>query len=145
MRWSSTFFCAETAEDCLRQFDLLPCDDLHHRLSTLFLSPSGFLRIAVEQISKRQRTLDHFPDLKQASLRVTFVIVVERTIEGDHARAHRKVVHTRHASGPVVSTTLRGSEIQALCAEPVSFKALAEILDKVGNCKQILAEQSLPS
>ena len=60
---------AQTAEDCLRQFDLLPCDDLRHRLSTLFLSPSGPFRIAMEQISTRPNTLDHFPDLTRATLR----------------------------------------------------------------------------
>jgi hypothetical protein len=113
----------------LRPFDRLPRDDLHHRLSTLFISPSGPCRIDMEQISMRQFTLDQIPDLMQAALRFTCVVVVEITIEGDHALVHRKAVHTRHASDPVVSTTLRGSEIQSWIAEPAYYKSLAVNLD----------------
>ena len=127
----------------LPSLNAMPDESLRHRLSNLFLGASGPYRKYLALLATQQVSIEDMPGFRKFVLRFAFVAVAERTIEGDRARVHTRAMQSRRASGPVVSTTLRGNEIQSLFAKPANFKDLARHLDTVTNGKHILSEHNL--
>ena len=105
------------AKECCKQFDNAPFEHLHHRLSTIFLSPSGILRRSVDQLAEGVRLCDLPSYARLCVHRFRFVSVVERRIEASHAKLMRHVLRARRFGGAMASLNLRLPEISRRIVE----------------------------
>ena len=113
-------------------------DLVHHPTTVKFLAPASPLRPLLEAFAEGQPMSDA---LRIEAAKLSFMPVVERSIESKHSLISRRV-QKQWRSGRIVSLTLRVPDIKAEVAADASFlqdltKAFALTRDPVGAAKQL--------
>ena len=110
-----------------------PIPLLHHRITWRWLAPGSKLRCELESFAAG---CPMGPALRAEADVLTFIPVVERIQEGEHAVVHR-AGSLRKISGAYISCVQRRVELDSFMSDPESQRALCVAFDRVKKLQNL--------
>jgi hypothetical protein len=133
---------ASGAAECLRQYNAVSVDTVHHRLSVLLLSPAHVYSGFLDLLASRQRTLADMPEFQKIVARFDLISVNDRQGERPHAQIHRLINRATDSKAHTIDVEFRSAEIQAALHDAETVVALARYLDQLRNPAAVLREHN---